>query len=290
MDGSVRDRDTRFTRTIIKKPRAYTHMPNESQACKPLLRIIGLPIIVVVGLAADNDSPGCLQADVRGAEHVVSAPQPISELITERASLLGDVLGITQRVPVSHVPSAGIGRTIAPCKSPSGSSSDPPRIETDSAELMSANTLFPATVDVVLAHELSHILQFRASAEFSSRVCAGNLKDVRIYELMADFGAGFALYKVGRKSAQLDFANAVSALADYRFKSPLHHGTVSERISAFNMGQASALFGRPMKMDALLRNQDAFLRLVGGAPESQLQAHPTDYADFARHALDEIYK
>lgn len=259
-----------------------------SSELRRILRLIAAAAAVVATLAASADTSGCLEADARGVART-SPSYPLPAALSGRVALLQNVLGITQAIPIRYVPDAGVGRAVASCSAP-GSVGTPARIEIDADAILSANARAPMTVDVVLAHELSHVLQFSADTRFITSLCAGTLGDVKAYELLADFGAGYALYKTGRRNAQLEFANAVGALGDYEFSSPLHHGTVSERLNAFNMGQACAYFGRPLRMDALLRNKETFLRYLAGANEHTLQSHFTNYADYARHTLDEVYK
>lgn len=264
-------------------------MSNQSPLGRWALRIVTLVTIVTIGLGAEIGDIGCLDANHHHGPTPTAPTGSIPALFNERAALLQRTLGIGQAVRISDTTNAGIGRAVAPCEG-AGSSRSSARIETDSAALLKANSRSPMTVDLVLAHELSHVLQFSSNAEFQDKLCAGTLGDVKIYELLADFGAGYALYKVGHRNAQLDFTNAVGGLADYQLRSPFHHGTTTERINAFNMGQASAFFGRPIRMDALMRNKEVFLQLLVGENERQLKAAPTNYLDFARHALDEVYQ
>lgn len=270
-------------------PGQASDMTNQSPMGRWTLRIVTLVTIVTIGVGADTGDIGCLEANDRHGPATTALTSPIPAIFNDRAALLQRTLGIGRAVPISDTTNAGIGRAVAPCEH-SGSGESSARIETDTAALLAANSRSPMTVDLVLAHELSHVLQFSSDAEFQRKLCAGTLGDVKIYELLADFGAGYALYKVGRRNAQLDFTNAVAELADYHLHSPFHHGMTTERINAFNMGQASAFFGREIRMDALMRNKEVFLKLLDGENERQLKAAPTNYVDFARHALDEVYQ
>lgn len=253
------------------------------------LRIVTLVTIVTISLGANTGDIGCLEANDHHGPATTALTGSIPAIFNDRAALLQRTLGIGQAVPISNTTNAGIGRAVAPCEH-SGSGRSSARLEIDTAALLAVNSRSPMAVDLVLAHELSHVLQFSSDAEFQRKLCAGTLGDVKIYELLADFGAGYALYKVGHRSAQLDFTNAVAKLADYQLRSPFHHGITTERINAFDMGQASAFFGRAIRMDALMRNKEIFLKLLNGESERQLKAAPTNYLEFARHALDEVYQ
>ena len=250
---------------------------------------VALFAVSVTTISAVEEDISCLSAEhgMDEAPSTSSGYQPAPTAVMQRVAVLQGLLGITQLILVVDEPGRGIGRARPPCLN-SGRRSD--LIATDVEALQRADSTRPMAADLILAHELSHVLQFHASADFVASLCAGTLRDVKVYELLADFGAGYAMCKIGNQNARQNFVRTVSSLADYQFTAVRHHGTVTERLNAFDMGQASGYFGQELKMEALIRNREAFLRLLGGPEQRNLEAGSTTFGAFTRNALAEVYR
>ncbi|WGF90224.1 hypothetical protein [Marinivivus vitaminiproducens] len=124
----------------------------------------------------------------------------------------------------------------------------------------------------VIAHELAHIACLR-STDLRTRMCAKNgigQKPIKHIELIADFMSGYAFGQIYRTSQQLDgftpntrsVSRTVTALADYQFANVRHHGTVSERVSAFGFGNISAAIGQAIDPKWLMENDTRFMELL----------------------------
>jgi len=114
------------------------------------------------------------------------------------------------------------------------------------------------SLSFVLGHEIGHVIQYAAAREFQTQVCQGRAFNVRSYELMADTISGWLygrLYSSGGNNSVLE---AISQMADYEFTDTAHHGTVTERVSAFNLGTSAAAKNKPLSVTHIMRNIDLF--------------------------------
>ncbi len=121
-------------------------------------------------------------------------------------------------------------------------------------------------VEILVSHEISHFKQYEASNSFYSDVCLGKRFPVIDMELLADYGAGFAVQSIYQSMTKRPFVLAVSKLADYDFSNIRHHGPVSQRLNAFNVGQWAAFQGYTFDMLVLLKNIRVFRDLMDGPP------------------------
>lgn len=236
---------------------------------------------------ADDDS--CLDADAstgtgRSGLTTERAP-PVA--VMQRVEQLRRVLVVQSDIRVIDSPGGDIGSARAPC--PQRDRSDP-IVAINVRALEDADIKYPMSADLVIAHELSHILQFSASPVFVAAICSGARQSLKTYELLADFGAGYAMFKLAGPTVNHSFPQTMAALSDYKFTSVKHHGTVTERLNAFDMGLAAAYLHKPLNMDALIRNQDAFLRLLGGPSMPSVESGSTTQLKFTQDALEQIYK
>ncbi len=142
-------------------------------------------------------------------------------------------------------------------------------------------------LEFVLAHELSHFLQYRANPNIVDAICRRRRFDVRTLELMADFAAGYAIEVMYAGRNEFSLLRTVSQLADYEFADVLHHGTVTERTSAFGFGRHARFFGKPLDMRRLLANRATFERLLfAGRFTTSASAQTRMY----RNAIEELYR
>jgi len=90
-----------------------------------------------------------------------------------------------------------------------------------------------AAVAGIMAHEFSHILQMKMGSTLTGKY----------RELHADFMAGYYLHAksyVARADIK-PFAQSLFETGDYNFRSPVHHGTPEERVSAMLAGYNTEL-------------------------------------------------
>lgn len=145
-------------------------------------------------------------------------------------------------------------------------------------------------LNLVLAHELAHILQFSTSKRFAKQVCDNNIQGITIktIELLADMVSGHLMYTQFEINNPSELLLVISKLSDYRFSDVNHHGTANERMNAFSLGYTLAFNNLPIKMKKFLANQDVFLDVLGGPP-AQLRS-PRQVHDFYTTAMKELYK
>ncbi|HDY87281.1 MAG TPA: hypothetical protein ENH82_04090 [bacterium] len=143
-------------------------------------------------------------------------------------------------------------------------------------------------LDVVLAHELAHLIQFSISSELKRRVCNGTFGEVKTIELLADLAAGYIMLTIFQRRNPTDLILTISSLAEYEFSNKLHHGMVNERVSAFNFGQLLAFSGKPLDMKKLMNNKKVFLELVSGPPANL--GSLSSYNNYYKDAMERIYK
>jgi hypothetical protein len=197
-------------------------------------------------------------------------------------------MGISPQVVLIGSPTGGIGAASPPCRN----QAHPIYVITvDSGTLAQHEQQLKGSSVVVLAHELGHVLQFLNDRTFVTALCSNTLQGgVRPFELMADFAAGYALYKTQRLAIDQGntlFARVIASLSDYAFTNVQHHGTVTERMNAFGFGEAAALRGRPINMAALMRNSAIFLERLAG-PSQTAMAAGGSYETWVQQSLDEI--
>lgn len=143
-------------------------------------------------------------------------------------------------------------------------------------------------IETILAHELGHILQFLADEELTSRLCAREKVRSKKYELLADVSAGYVVGSMRRSSQQPVVSRVIARLADYDFANPSHHGTVSERINAWAIGQHAIEAGYSLKMSVLLENVGVFMDVLGGPPASL--SSPEQQRQYINSALRRVFR
>jgi hypothetical protein len=146
----------------------------------------------------------------------------------------------------------------------------------------------PRALDVVLAHELGHLLEYRASVDLVERVCANRPGPVKALELLADLVAGYAMHELFKVENANDLVVVIAELADYQFNDDEHHGTVAERMNAFNLGQMLAFSGRELAVDRFMKNQEAFLETLSGPRANGNSA--AEIKRFYEEAMEGLYR
>lgn len=138
-----------------------------------------------------------------------------------------------------------------------------------------------AAVAGIMAHEFSHIVQMQMGSHLSGKY----------RELHADFMAGYYLRsKSYVTQTEIEpFAESLFETGDYNFRSPAHHGTPEERVSAMKAGfnttsaltqafQSGERFVRSGELgDDASTHSEPDLRTTDKATRS-----PTDSGDFAQ--------
>lgn len=122
----------------------------------------------------------------------------------------------------------------------------------------------------VIGHELGHALMLRDSPALRRQLCAQDANvEVRQVELLADFASGYLATKddlaksgEGAPPARNPVVRTVANLADYEFSNEAHHGRISERVSAYGFGGASAVYGHPLDLKYLVDRLDHFTSLL----------------------------
>jgi len=142
-------------------------------------------------------------------------------------------------------------------------------------------------LDLVLAHELAHFLQFKASGDLVKRACINKLGNIKLIELLADTVAGYSMRKLFNSTSHNDLIVVISTLSEYNVYQEDHHGTVNERVNAFNLGQLIAASGRILDVSRLMKNQDAFTQILGGPAYGASAAEIQNYYE---QALKRLYQ
>ena len=212
------------------------------------------------------------------------AAAPVSKEFSDKATQLQRVTGATSAIIVVDLPGRGIASALAPCSALASSSYV---ITVDAKALARRVSGLPRGEDLILAHELSHVLQYRANPAYVHTLCSRLAFDVKLYELLADFGAGYIMYKQGLGQSRQIFAQTVASLADYEFTNVNHHGTVTERLNAYDFGETVAASGKSLDMAALMRNGSAFMQFLAGPSEREASR---DYQQYLRRAIEAIYQ
>lgn len=246
------------------------------------LRIVCAVAILLIG-ASSGASGRQGQSEV-----VVTSTDPVEipDVAMQQFQKIQRVLGVPSSIRFSMVTQGDVGSARPVC---AGDTTQVPSVVFNFSALEDLDDSDSDGVNAVFAHELSHILQFMVSPAYVQALCSGKAFDEKTYELLADFGAGYAMYKLGKTDDQLSFVRTIAALSDYRFSSVHHHGMVVERMNAFNIGQAAAYSGRPLDMAVLLRNQKEFLRMLDGPSRARIERDQT-MASYAQETLRELYK
>ena len=142
-------------------------------------------------------------------------------------------------------------------------------------------------VEFVLAHEVSHFLQYLAEPELVETLCRGEDVEPRPYELLADFAAGYISYALYGADNDFRLLNVLADLADYEFTRVDHHGTTTQRISANGWGASAKHYGKPLNMAKLLSNRQRFEDLLFlGAPQPTYAEQEQAYLK----SLEELYR
>ncbi len=129
----------------------------------------------------------------------------------------------------------------------------------------------------VLAHEYGHFLQFEANPALRQQVCNRSVSNLRTIELMADTSAGFILQEMYGASNRLRLLRLISGLADYQFANVNHHGTVTERNSAYGMGSYASYLDYQLDMGKLYRRADTFENHLFGAFRNTAAAQSAEF-------------
>ncbi|GJE44323.1 hypothetical protein AEGHOMDF_3511 [Methylobacterium soli] len=193
-----------------------------------------LTMLLPTPLCADSDR-GCLTASIEeeGQSSPASAQSANARIVSVIGSRLLSVLG--EAAPTFDY-EFKLGRF-----SPSAS---PDCLNTRATIRFPANLVSELgsgeAVTYVLGHEIAHVAQYVASSNLKRQICQGRSVDVRTYELMADAISGWC-YRILFPGATSDIVlSTISKLSDYEFSNAAHHGTVTERISAFNLGTSAS--------------------------------------------------
>ena len=123
-------------------------------------------------------------------------------------------------------------------------------------ERYSPSNQYTYSITAVLAHEVGHLLQFARQ----------NTAPGRNTELQADFLAGWYFKTLASRdpnygpNAVRDGLRTFYEMGDYVFTSPSHHGTPTQRMSAFQAGMASTASG----VNAAWTAAVAYRQSIGG--------------------------
>jgi hypothetical protein len=153
-------------------------------------------------------------------------------------------------------------------------------------------------VRYVLFHETAHLAQFRAVPAFAEKVRSRDTFDARLYELMADCAAGYGM--AARYEAQVQTTGilpnyggripiAIAELSDYDFGNPTHHGTVTERATAFGLGGAIRVAGIALNIPLLMGRLSKFEQTLFLPPGYQAQSFEAIQAAY-RSRLRALYQ
>lgn len=144
-------------------------------------------------------------------------------------------------------------------------------------------------IDMVLAHEIAHVLQYSDDRDLVRDLCESkSTTKTKNIELVADIYAGYSMRKTSPQSDAKDLIIALSSLADYNFARNDHHGKVSERITAFNLGQALAMDERQLTMALLMRKVDELAAYL--TPGRTGAASGAEQAGLYFNAIDRVFE
>jgi hypothetical protein len=245
--------------------------------------------ICAIPALADVPAESCLRAEnsFGTLSKVSAATLPSNSPLGIALENLRQVMGVTPPVSLVDSPIGGISAARPPCR-------QIPiyMITVDAEQLEERERQLRGASQVLVAHELGHVLQYLSSPSLVQALCTNSLNDVKTLELMADFAAGYAMYKTQKLAIDQGntlLARTIASVADYGFADVTHHGTVTERMSAFGYGEAAALSGRRLDMAALMRNSASFTNRLAG-PSLTMMAEGESYEKWVEKSLEEIYR
>ena len=129
---------------------------------------------------------------------------------------------------------------------------------------------------ILLAHEVAHFLQYLASSNLKANVCNNQMQDVKTFELIADTVSGYVQYIKEGEVRNRDILRAISLLADYEFANPNHHGVITDRVNAFNMGKWIAYLDYPINMRFLLDNKNMYIKTLYGPRRTSVEENDNE--------------
>jgi hypothetical protein len=247
------------------------------------LAFFALPVL------AEVPKESCLRADQVGSpptRQVTDAPVDVR--ITNTLEQLRRTMAVAPSVTIVDSSAGGVASARPPCRR-----STPSYVITADMELLQkTENTYKGASEVLIAHELGHVLQYSGNPSLVESVCTNTLNEVKTLELLADFAAGYAVYSTEKLS--IDRGNnllvrTIASLADYGFADVTHHGTVTERMNAFDFGEAAALHGRSLDMQALMRNSAKFMDRLAGPRGTEVTTGDS-YQRWVQESLQEIYQ
>ena len=145
------------------------------------------------------------------------------------------------------------------------------------------------SLEFIVAHEIGHFLQYQSDTALRDAVCNHEKLNVRSLELMADFLAGFLVWSQDDEEnpGRMNLMLTISSLSDYEFTNVSHHGTVTERNSAFGMGQYARFADKSLDMRALMRKVDFFDEFIfAGTPKGTYAEQDRAF----REVLEDLFR
>jgi hypothetical protein len=249
-----------------------------------LLLVFGAPV------TADVTADSCLRASLGvSGPALPNSSRLLQGSLAESLEQLRRAMDITTQVILVGSSTAGVAVTSPPC---SNTASAVYMISVNDALLIERERQLKGASIAILAHELGHVMQFSTNRQLVEDLCANRLQGVKGLELMADFAAGYAVYKTQRSLIDQGnnfFVQTIASLSDYAFTNVQHHGTVTARMDAFGFGEAALLNGRPLDMVALMRNSATFMQRLAGPNQTAIAAGAS-YQQWIQQSLDEIYR
>lgn len=258
-----------------------------------LIRLLLGSVLLVgasfLGAAEENEYNGCFQANNtqttvdKSAEYSYGFTESEKKLIEDKTKSILDFVALGTSPEIVFKDYGGF--TVVP--SCSGN-------ETGNYLVLGPDTvdklqgLSRYSTDLILAHEIAHLMQLEASPELKRALCRKEIRDRKTIELLADMVAGHIMYSLFEMKNRKQLLLVIAELSDYKFSDELHHGSMSERSNAFNMGQGLAARGKPLDVDKFLENKSVFLEVLGGAPRSSLGHN--SYQEFYQNAMEALYR
>jgi hypothetical protein len=238
---------------------------------------------------ADVPPESCLRAEnsFGTPSRIGAATLPSTSALAIAVEKLRQVMDVGPPVSTVDSPIGGISAARPPCR-------QVPiyMITVDAEQVGERERQLRGASQVLVAHELGHVLQYLSSPSLVEALCTNSLNNVKTLELMADFAAGYAMYKTQKLAIDQGntlLARTIASVADYGFADVTHHGTVTERMNAFGYGEAAALSGRRLDMAALMRNSASFTNRLAG-PSLTAMAQGESYEKWVEQSLEEIYR
>jgi hypothetical protein len=203
------------------------------------------------------------------------------EVYTFLERILKEV-GPNLRVEVRFVSNLNNMRTGVPCKG-----AEALVLEIDPRMYEDLKQMGDRALTFVLAHEVSHFLQYLADSELVYRLCQKQTVERRVYELLADFSAGHIANALQRGDSDFRLLEVLARLADYDFTNVEHHGTTTQRMAAQGLGAFANHHGKPLDMARLLTKKRKFEEvLFVGAPQPTFEAQQKVYLQ----SLEALYQ